>query len=144
MSSPDREQERWRRHAACAGIGPAVFYDPSPAAVAAAKRICATCPVRTSCHRHAVTTDEPDGIWGGHTAAERAATHPTPSTPGPAPQVSDAELVAVFTAADPDTTAIEVLRRHTRLPSATAYATLARAVTLGVVERRGRHLHPRP
>ncbi len=40
-------------------------------AVARVKSICAECPVRTACLEIALRTDEPHGIWGGMTPAER-------------------------------------------------------------------------
>jgi WhiB family transcriptional regulator, redox-sensing transcriptional regulator len=38
-----------------------------------ARRICLDCPVIAECLRHALTVQEPAGIWGGKTARERAA-----------------------------------------------------------------------
>jgi len=55
---------RWRRHS----VGPADSAD-----VAAAKRVCAACPVRLDCLSHAVAVGEQDGIWGGLTPDERDA-----------------------------------------------------------------------
>jgi WhiB family transcriptional regulator, redox-sensing transcriptional regulator len=36
-----------------------------------AKQVCRRCPVIESCRRHALTTQEPYGVWGGLTEAER-------------------------------------------------------------------------
>lgn len=40
---------------------------------AAAKAVCAACPVRAACLAHALACDEPWGIWGGLTSRERVA-----------------------------------------------------------------------
>jgi hypothetical protein len=56
--------------------------------------------------------------------------------------ITDSDLVATFTAADPNALAIEVLRRRFDLKPDVAYKCLARAVRLGLVERRGRNLYP--
>jgi WhiB family transcriptional regulator, redox-sensing transcriptional regulator len=134
---------RWRTWAACRGSCTALFYDPHPAAVAGAKALCAACPVRADCARHAIATGEEHGVWGGLTPDERPTPPPhTTPTPGPPPLLGDDELHDLFTGADPDRPALDQLLEHVRLPSATAYKTLARAVRLGVVERRGRRLFP--
>lgn len=73
---------RWMEFAACRGATD-LFYphedDRRPggldrrhlANVARAKHICAGCPVQDECLRHAITTNEQHGIWGGMTARER-------------------------------------------------------------------------
>jgi WhiB family redox-sensing transcriptional regulator len=54
----------WSQHAICVGEDPEIFFpsygDPS----AAARRVCANCPVRIDCLEYAVDADE-FGIWGG-------------------------------------------------------------------------------
>jgi WhiB family redox-sensing transcriptional regulator len=40
---------------------------------AAAKRICADCPVRRECLEYALRVREPFGIWGGLNESERRA-----------------------------------------------------------------------
>lgn len=64
--------------AACREVDSTVFFHPShergltaAARDAAAKRICASCPVIEECARHALTVQEPYGVWGGLTATER-------------------------------------------------------------------------
>ena len=134
---------KWRTHAACRGTDPALFYDPHPASVAAAKTVCDVCPVRNTCRAHAVDTAEPFGVWGGLAADERPAPSPdTTPAPGPAPKISDDELYDLFDDADPDQAALDQLLAHIWLPNATAYTALQRAVRLGVVEHRGRGLYP--
>lgn len=65
--------EPWMAQAACRQHPPDTFY-PLPTDIhtqAAAKRICATCPVQTYCLKYALEHDEPHGIWGGLTPRER-------------------------------------------------------------------------
>lgn len=62
--------QEWARQAACQGKPLDLFDDYGPG-VTRAKRLCATCPVKTRC-----LTDhlgEPWGIWGGLTTPERRA-----------------------------------------------------------------------
>ncbi|QGG94097.1 hypothetical protein GH723_02695 [Actinomarinicola tropica] len=133
----------WRAQAACRGTDPALFYDPHPAAVAAAKTVCASCPVRDACAAHAIAAGEEYGVWGGLAADERPAPQPQREpAPGPAPRISDDELYDLLIDADPDRAALDQLLDHRWLPTATAYKALERAVRLGVVERRGRALFP--
>jgi WhiB family transcriptional regulator, redox-sensing transcriptional regulator len=143
LAGPRGSTEGWRGRAACRGAGPALFYDPDPAAVAAAKQVCATCPARAPCAAHALTTGEAHGVWGGLTEDERR-TRPARSAPGPGPasQLSDDEICDLFGTADPDRPAVDQLLEHITVASATAYKYLERARRLGVVEERGRRLFP--
>ncbi|CAM5366586.1 Transcriptional regulator WhiB [Streptomyces avidinii] len=70
----------WQSQAACRELGSARFFHPSgergeerEERDAAAKRICAGCPVREACLEHALRTREPFGVWGGLTEEERRA-----------------------------------------------------------------------
>jgi WhiB family transcriptional regulator, redox-sensing transcriptional regulator len=70
----------WHLNAACAGTDPEIFYPldlgPDSAGVAAAKQICAVCPVRAQCLADVMGAEDPArrwGISGGTTPAERAA-----------------------------------------------------------------------
>jgi WhiB family redox-sensing transcriptional regulator len=79
----------WMLEAACRGADNDPFF-PSDAAkawrkVAAAKAVCAGCPVRVECLDHAVATDEPYGVWGGLTRAERLGIRPGRRFPRPDP-----------------------------------------------------------
>ena len=129
----------WRTAAACTGLGPNLFYDPTPQAVARAKAVCAGCPVRCACVASAVAGGE-HGVWGGLTANERRGG--VPLRPGPPPSIDDATLIALFGRADPAVRAAVLLRRHADLSRRTIYKYLGRAQVLGVVERRGAHLYP--
>lgn len=66
----------WRRHAACAGEAPELFFPvsesgPALKQISAAKAVCARCPVRDACLRYALATGQGPGIWGGLTEGER-------------------------------------------------------------------------
>lgn len=63
--------QQWRRYARCLGADPDLFYPASEEAAAAAKAICAVCPVREPCLEHAITAREKQGVWGGLTERER-------------------------------------------------------------------------
>jgi WhiB family redox-sensing transcriptional regulator len=81
----------WHEDAACAGIDPDRFYpEPGPGItrdIAAAKRVCAGCPVRAECLAYALAHDERHGIWGGTTPQERR-----PRKPKTAPRRQDVEV----------------------------------------------------
>lgn len=62
----------WRDSASCAQSDPELFYADSAAAKAAAKAVCARCPVRDTCLAVALVTGERFGVWGGLDADERA------------------------------------------------------------------------
>lgn len=68
-----RGDQRWRRRAACAGHPQWVWFPTvwDRETVAAAKRVCETCPVREECLTAGM--NEPDGIWGGLLPREREA-----------------------------------------------------------------------
>jgi WhiB family redox-sensing transcriptional regulator len=72
-----RAGRSWRERAACRGLPPAFFYPaPGPAGradLAAARAICARCPVASACLAEAIDAAERLGIWGGCTPAERRA-----------------------------------------------------------------------
>jgi len=57
--------------AACNGTDTSVFFPVSDTFAGEAKAICAACPVADQCLEYAVQTHQPDGVWGGLTAAER-------------------------------------------------------------------------
>lgn len=70
----------WRPGAACRDVDSTVFFHPEhergPAKDSRerrAKRVCARCPVIEACRRYALAVQEPYGVWGGLTVAERAA-----------------------------------------------------------------------
>ncbi len=70
----------WQLQGACRGADPDLFFHPEGergprkyARDAAAKAICATCPVLVQCREHALRVREPYGVWGGLTEDEREA-----------------------------------------------------------------------
>lgn len=65
------DRPEWWDAARCRGVDPNVFYPFTDADVAAAKAVCAQCPVRQACLDHALAHREDDGVWGGATERER-------------------------------------------------------------------------
>jgi WhiB family redox-sensing transcriptional regulator len=71
----------WEQHAACKGRDAAAFFGPNrfepkrerERREAAAKAICATCPVLQPCRDHALRSGEVYGVWGGLGEVERRA-----------------------------------------------------------------------
>lgn len=68
MSAPDLS---WQDEAACAGRT-SEMYPVDDAGEAAAKAICARCPVVEPCAEAARVNREPAGVWGGQTPTERS------------------------------------------------------------------------
>ncbi|GHB35427.1 MULTISPECIES: WhiB family transcriptional regulator [Streptomyces] len=68
----------WLRRAACAEEDPELFFPvgsvgPARHDIAAAKRVCARCPVTGQCLAWALSTGQTSGVWGGTGEEERAA-----------------------------------------------------------------------
>ncbi|MEU9956385.1 WhiB family transcriptional regulator [Streptomyces sp. NPDC050982] len=68
----------WLRRAACAEEDPELFFPvgtvgPARRDIAAAKRVCARCPVAGQCLAWALSTGQTSGVWGGTGEEERAA-----------------------------------------------------------------------
>jgi WhiB family redox-sensing transcriptional regulator len=68
----------WRAHAACADVDSRLFFPvgvtgPAVGQIAAAKAVCARCPVRAACLEFAVVTNQEYGVWGGTSEEERRA-----------------------------------------------------------------------
>ncbi|MQA62366.1 MAG: hypothetical protein GEU86_12900 [Actinophytocola sp.] len=62
----------WVRDAVCAQTDPELFFPDKGGSTAAAKRICAGCPVRARCLDYALDSPVPvSGIWGGLSEKER-------------------------------------------------------------------------
>lgn len=80
LPAPTLESWQWQDKAACKDMGTATFFHPDGERggtrrrrAAAAKAICANCPVLEQCRSYALAAHEPYGIWGGMTEEERAA-----------------------------------------------------------------------
>ena len=65
------DPNEWRQDAACRDLDTAVFFPETDEGTAAAKAICAACPVRNSCLHFALVTRQDDGVWGGLDEDER-------------------------------------------------------------------------
>ncbi|MEV0996784.1 WhiB family transcriptional regulator [Nonomuraea fuscirosea] len=68
----------WMYRAACRDVDPEIFFpiaspdtDAGTAAEAQAKRVCSGCTVREECLGASVSLQVVDGVWGGHSEAER-------------------------------------------------------------------------
>lgn len=67
----DPDAATWRRDAACLDEDPELFFAGDDASVAAAKQVCARCPVRSECLETALAVNEMHGVWGGMAEGER-------------------------------------------------------------------------
>jgi len=70
QDAPAWDEGGWRRHAACRGEDPELFFPvgsagPALAQIAEAKAVCARCPVRDACLNFALSSGQDYGIWGG-------------------------------------------------------------------------------
>jgi len=61
----------WRRHSACSGLDPDIFYPATDEDAAEAKLVCGDCTVRETCLDFALQGREKEGVWGGATEKER-------------------------------------------------------------------------
>lgn len=61
----------WRKHAACRGESPSVFFFEDTSPNHQARRLCITCPVRLDCLEYAVDAEKDWGVWAGVTARVR-------------------------------------------------------------------------
>jgi WhiB family redox-sensing transcriptional regulator len=75
---PVTETWEWQTGAKCRDLDSAVFFHPDGERgfaradrIANAKRICRSCPVIVQCRHHALTVEEPFGVWGGLDENER-------------------------------------------------------------------------
>jgi len=73
-----RAPMEWLRRAACVGEDPELFFPvgtqgPALRDIAAAKRVCARCPVTLECLDTALSGGQTSGVWGGTCEQERDA-----------------------------------------------------------------------
>jgi len=61
----------WQTDSLCAQTDPEAFFPEKGGSTRDAKKICASCEVRTQCLEYALANDERFGIWGGLSERER-------------------------------------------------------------------------
>lgn len=73
IGNKDTGDTSWMREGSCLGCDPDLFFPErgSMTDLAAAKAICATCPVREQCLDYAIRNSEHTGVWGGRSDKER-------------------------------------------------------------------------
>jgi WhiB family redox-sensing transcriptional regulator len=61
------QHQEWEDRALCRGLPGAaeIFFSEDLGEIAAAKRVCAECPVLAACLEAAIDRAEPWGVWGG-------------------------------------------------------------------------------
>jgi len=80
LPGPNADLWDWQLLGTCRGADPDTFFHPDNERgprrrnrEAAAKAICARCPVIEECARHALAVREPYGVWGGLSEDDREA-----------------------------------------------------------------------
>lgn len=80
LPRPIEQNYAWQTRGACRTVDPESFFSPDSergakraGREAAAKELCAHCPVVQQCLGYAMQVNEPHGVWGGLTANERQA-----------------------------------------------------------------------
>lgn len=68
---PTREEIAWQDWGMCSQTSPDAFFPDKGQPTAAAKRVCATCPVQAECLEYALANNERYGVWGGLSERER-------------------------------------------------------------------------
>lgn len=78
LPGPIADRWDWQLRGLCRGRDSAQFFHPDgergssrSRREAKAKSLCMDCPVRAECAAHALAVQEPYGVWGGFTEAER-------------------------------------------------------------------------
>ncbi|MFD1716611.1 WhiB family transcriptional regulator [Georgenia deserti] len=78
LPGPVMDLWEWQYEGACREADPDLFFHPEGERGgtrrrrdAAAKAVCATCPVIEQCREHALQVREPYGVWGGLSEDER-------------------------------------------------------------------------
>lgn len=70
LRMPSREEVAWQDWGMCSQTSPDAFFPEKGQPNAAAKRVCASCPVQPECLEYAIVHEERYGVWGG--TSERA------------------------------------------------------------------------
>ncbi|MGH3862464.1 WhiB family transcriptional regulator [Actinokineospora sp.] len=80
LPKPVTTEWEWQTKGSCRGVDSVVFFHPDAergparaAREARAKAICRACPVLEKCREHALSVQEPYGIWGAMGEGERRA-----------------------------------------------------------------------
>ncbi|HYO86506.1 MAG TPA: WhiB family transcriptional regulator [Dermatophilaceae bacterium] len=78
LPGPVAQRWEWQLSGACRALSPELFFHPEGERGAArrrrdaaAKAVCASCPVMVECRAHALAVREPYGVWGATTEADR-------------------------------------------------------------------------
>lgn len=78
LPMPIMESYDWQYEGACRKVDPDAFFSPEAERgmrrqrrEEAAKALCARCPVIDQCREHALSVQEPYGVWGGLSESER-------------------------------------------------------------------------
>ena len=71
--SSGRGGSTWKLRAACRGLPASLFFSERTSEVAAAKKVCRSCPVADDCLASALADTGLLGVWGGRTYEERTA-----------------------------------------------------------------------
>ncbi len=61
----------WMADGNCRDESPALFFPNDGVGVEVARRICATCPVKSPCLEYALRNGIDHGVWGGASERER-------------------------------------------------------------------------
>ena len=61
----------WMSRGNCRDHPPSTFFPSDGVGVDVARRICATCPVKTPCLEYALRNGVDHGVWGGTSERER-------------------------------------------------------------------------
>jgi WhiB family redox-sensing transcriptional regulator len=71
FSAVDDGPLAWQERALCAQTDPEAFFPEKGGSTREAKKVCASCDVRSECLDYALANDERFGIWGGLSERER-------------------------------------------------------------------------
>ncbi|WBU37795.1 WhiB family transcriptional regulator [Homoserinibacter sp. YIM 151385] len=71
LAEDDENELAWQSDSLCAQTDPEAFFPEKGGSTRDAKRICASCEVRSQCLEYALENDERFGIWGGLSERER-------------------------------------------------------------------------
>ena len=71
IAADDDSALAWQSDALCAQTDPEAFFPEKGGSTRDAKKICASCEVKSQCLEYALENDERFGIWGGLSERER-------------------------------------------------------------------------